>query len=600
MMRCKFFVVAIACFVKTVTCFSQNIKDYKWWSPETNPFSVIEGQGWPNEVKEKYDRFPARAEKTLNPNVWNISHSSAGLYIKFKTDASDIIVRYVVQNKGSFAMNHMPATGVSGIDLYAIDHNGKWVWAQGRFTFADTIEYRFLNLEVDPVFAGRDCEYRLFLPLYNAVQWLQVGVPAAKNFAPLPLSTEKPIVVYGTSIAQGACAIRPGLAWTAILERKLDRPLINLGFSGSGQLEKSVIDLVTEIDAKLYILDCLPNLTAGAGFTDDEVKKRIRVSVNLLQQKHPSIPILLVEHSSGNTLSIIDTAKHNEYEKVNNVLRKVFAELKNEGIQNIFLLGNKEINLDIDATVDGLHPNDIGMIRYADAYEKIIRNILHEPSGNISTTIPVIQSRDGYYDWRSRHAEILQLNKTEPSKSVILANSIIHYWGGEPKAALARGAGTWNKYLQSSGIRNLGFGWDKIENVLWRVYHEELDGFDAGNVVLMIGTNNLTENNDEEIIAGLKNLVEQIKIRQPEATVLLSGILPRRQMEKRILVLNKGIARLSDLLNIKYINPGTLLLNKAGNIDESLFEDGLHPNAAGYEKLGDQLAKYLRSPSLKR
>ena len=593
-MNYKLFIVSLVCFAKTFGCFSQNGDAYKWWNPADNSFPVIEGQAWPNEVKEKYDRLPARAEKTLNPNVWNISHSSAGLYIKFKTNANDIVVRYVVQNKGSFAMNHMPATGVSGIDLYAIDHNGKWVWAQGRFSFGDTIEYQFSNLEVDHVFAGRDCEYRLFLPLYNAVQWMQVGVPVAKNFAPMPLTREKPVVVYGTSIAQGACATRPGLAWAAILERKLDRPLINLGFSGSGQLEKSVIDLMTEIDAKLYILDCLPNLTAGAGFTDDEVKKRIRESIKLLQQKHSSIPILLVEHSSGNTLSIIDTAKHNEYEKVNNVLRMVFAQLKNEGIQNIFLLGNKDINLDIDATVDGLHPNDIGMIQYADAYEKIIRNILHEPSVNMSTTTPVTQSRDGYYDWNGRHEEILQLNKTDPPKSVILANSIIHYWGGEPKVPLSRGVASWNKYLQPSGMRNLGFGWDKIENVLWRIYHEELDGFNANNVVVMIGTNNLPENNDEEILTGLKNLVEQIKIRQPKATVLLAGILPRRTMEQRILVLNKRIASLSVSVHVQYINPGAVLFNKKGNIDESLFEDGLHPNAAGYEKLGARLASYLK------
>ncbi len=586
----KFFVLVIIYFIQTLTCFSQNRTAYKWWNPATNSFPVIEGQAWPNEVKDPYDRFPARAEKTLNPNVWNISQSSAGLYIKFKTNASDIVVRYVVKQKGSFAMNHMPATGVSGIDLYAVDHNGKWVWAPGRFSFGDTIEYRFSNLEADHVFTGRDCEYRLFLPLYNAVQWMQLGVPADKNFTALPLRPEKPVVVYGTSIAQGACATRPGLSWTAILERKLDSPLINLGFSGSGQLEKSVIDLMNEIDAKLYILDCLPNLTAG--FSDDEVGKRIRVSVSLLQQKHPSIPILLVEHSSGNTPGIIDTARHNGYEKVNRILRSNFAKLKREGIKNIYLLGNKEIDLDIDATVDGLHPNDIGMMRYANAYEKIIRTILHEPAGSISTTIPVIQSRDGYYDWTQRHTKILKLNKTNPPKSVILANSIIHYWGGEPAAPLSRGAGSWNKYMR--GVRNLGFGWDKIENVLWRVYHEELDGFNARNVVVMIGTNNLTDNNDEEIIAGLKNLVEQIKIRQPKAIVLLSGILPRRQMEKRIVVLNKGIARLSALLHIQYINPGTVLLNSRGKIIESLFEDGLHPNADGYEKLGAELMKYLK------
>src|SRR5262245_57139481 len=89
-------VLIIVCFAKAITCFSQKTMEYKWWDPATNSFPVIEGQAWPGEVKDHYDRFPARAEKTLNPNVWNLSHSSAGLYLKFKTDASDIVVRYIV------------------------------------------------------------------------------------------------------------------------------------------------------------------------------------------------------------------------------------------------------------------------------------------------------------------------------------------------------------------------------------------------------------------------------------------------------------------------------------------------------------------------
>lgn len=591
----KFYFILIVSFIQVFTCLSQNTTAYKWWNPATNGFPVIEGQAWPTEVKDAYDRFPARAEQTLNPNVWNISHSSAGLYLKFKTNSSNIWVRYVVQNKGNFAMDHMPATGVSGVDLYAIDHSGNWTWAPGRFTFGDTIEYRFTNLEVDHIFAGRDCEFRLFLPLYNSVKWMQIGVSGDRSFEALPLSLEKPIVVYGTSITQGACATRAGLAWTAILERKLDRPLINHGFSGSGQLEKSVIDLMAEIDAKLYILDCLPNLTTGAGFSADDVEKRIRTSVKILQQKHPSVPILLTEHCDENSKGIIDTAKNAEFKKVNNVLRKTFVNLQNEGVRNIYLLGNKDIGQDMDATVDGLHPNDVGMIRYANAYEKVIRSIINEPVGSSPTTKPLTQSRDGYYDWRKRHAEILQLNKMNPPRTVILGNSIVHYWGGEPKAPLAREAEAWNKYLAPLGVRNLGFGWDKIENVLWRVYHDELDGIDAQNVVVMIGTNNLTENNDEEIVSGLKTLVEQIQVRQPKATVFLSGILPRRSMEHRIAILNKSIAKLSALLKVKYINPGTQLLDSKGKIDESLFEDGLHPNSAGYEKLGAQLSVHLKA-----
>jgi GDSL-like Lipase/Acylhydrolase family len=99
--------------------------------------------------------------------------------------------------------------------------------------------------------------------LYNSVQWMEIGIQEGTLFNPLPTRKEKPIVVYGTSIAQGGCASRPGMAWPAILGRKLDRPLINLGFSGNGRLEKEVIDLMIEIDAKLFVLDCLPNLDAS-------------------------------------------------------------------------------------------------------------------------------------------------------------------------------------------------------------------------------------------------------------------------------------------------------------------------------------------------
>src|SRR5690606_5312217 len=115
---------------------------------------------------------------------------------------------------------------------------------------------------------------------------------------------EKPVIVYGTSIAQGGCASRPGMAWTAILERKLGIPMINLGFSGNGQLEKELIDLIAEIDASVFVLDCLPNL---GGFKPEEVNKRILASVNTLREKHPKTPIILTDHA-GFTENRMDAA----------------------------------------------------------------------------------------------------------------------------------------------------------------------------------------------------------------------------------------------------------------------------------------------------
>src|SRR5690606_298630 len=124
--------------------------------------------------------------------------------------------------------------------------------------------------------------------------WLEIGVSKQASFTALPARTEKPVVVYGTSIAQGGCASRPGMAWTAILERQLGVPMVNLGFSGNGRMEEEVVNLVAEINARVFVLDCLPNL---GGVEPAEVEKRIVHAVRYLRKKHPGTPIVLAEHS---------------------------------------------------------------------------------------------------------------------------------------------------------------------------------------------------------------------------------------------------------------------------------------------------------------
>jgi hypothetical protein len=590
-MKLKYLFGILICFLIAENAAAQATETFTWWNPAANAFPVLEGQAWPGKVKNFYDRLPAKAEQTVRKEVWDLSHHSAGLYITFKTNAGSIVVRYGVASKGNFAMPHMPATGVSGVDLYAIDHSGNWVWAPGKYTFSDTITYQFSNIEVDQQSKGRDGEFRLFLPLYNAVSWMEIGVPEGNTFTAMPLSEEKPVVIYGTSIAQGGCASRPGMAWTAILERQLDYPLINLGFSGNGRLEKPVIDLMTEIDAKIYVLDCLPNLV---NIPDKELENRIRESVSGLRAKRPSTPILLVEHSLGSHSGIVNAKRVEDCERSTKVLQQTFVKLQGEGVKNIYILSTAALGMDINSTVDGSHPTDLGMKQHADAYAKIIREIVHEPVNlAYSTTQPIIQSRDGY-DWRGRHNAIIELNKKSPPRNVIIANSIIHYWAGEPKDPIARGEDSWNRYLAPLDLRNMAFGWDRIENALWRVYHGTLDGYNAKHVVVMIGTNNLVINGNEEIIAGLKLLMEAIQFRQPGTSILLSGIFPRRDMEKRVAEINKEITKLAAAMNVTYINPGRVFLNTAGKIDESLFSDGLHPNVAGYNKLAPVLAAYLK------
>lgn len=592
-MNIKFYFAIWYLILQCTQIHAQDTGNYTWWNPVENSFPAIEGQAWPQGLKDPYDRLPARAEKNVRPGVWELSHNSSGLSVSFITNSSEIIVKYKVKN--SLAFPHMSATGVSGVDLYAVNSDGDWIWAAGEYKFGDTITYTFKGIKPNDAYHEHGRRYKLYLPLYNTVEWLKIGVPQGAAFLPLPLSKEKPIVVYGTSIVQGAAASRPGMAWTAILGRRMERPLINLGFSGNARLDTEIIDLMNEIDAKLFVLDCLPNLVYGE-FTSEAIKNKILDAVTKIRQQHKAAAILLIQHD-GYADAEIDTNRKRLYIDVNAIQEAAFNQLKAGGVGNIYLLSKEAIGQTIDCTVDGTHPSDLGMMHYAEASEKIIRQILNEPVGPFSTTQPRPQNRDANtYDWQSRHNEELSLNKTEPPHIIFLGNSITHYWGGKPLAPISRGNDSWNEYLEPIGVRNFGFGWDRIENVLWRVYHDELDDFTARQAIILIGTNNLSVNSDTEILEGLKLLVNGIKERQPQSDILLLGILPRRGQESRVLQLNIGIKGLSKALHVKYADVGKSLLYKA-KINEQLFVDGLHPDAEGYAMIAQVLSPYLKKAS---
>ena len=552
---------------------------------------MIEGQGWRSEVAAPYDRLPARTEQEVRTPVWDLSRQSAGLMIRFRSNAPRIVVRYQVT--GALAMSHMPATGVSGVDLYAKNENGGWLWTNGRWSFGDTVVYRFNDIEPYDRYHKMGREYRLYLPLYNGVTWMEIGVPDSSLFTPLPVRLEKPIVTYGTSIMQGACASRPGMAWVNILGRALDRPLINLGFSGNGRLEKPLLSLMTEIDARLYILDCLPNLMKSTEYPREVLFDLIVSAVKQIREKRPDTPILLIDHS-GYPDASLNPVRREQYTGANETNHQAFAKLKAEGVQNIYLLTYEMIAPTLDSSTDGTHPSDLGMQQYSDAAEKIIRMILDEPAGEYATTRPCTQYREpALYDWEARHELLLNMNAKEPPRTVFIGNSITHYWSGEPSHFQHRGDEAWNRVLKPLGTRNFGFGWDYIQNVLWRIYHDELDGYQAERVILNIGTNNLSSCTDEQIVEGIKLILQAIQARQPRADILLLGLYPRRQGEERVKAINLKYARLAGDLNVRYADPGQALLKPDGKIDESLFTDGLHPNGEGYLKIAGELGKAL-------
>ena len=325
----------------------------------------VEGQGW-QDTKAPFDRLPAKAEGVVRPPVWSLSRHSAGLCVRFKTNSSTIHARWKLTSK-SLAMPHMAATGVSGVDLYVKVEN-RWRWlATGRPTAQENAVRLVSNIPS----AERD--YILYLPLYNGVSSVELGVPKSNTIesaAPRDKANSKPLVFWGTSITQGGCASRTGMVHTAILGRWFNRPVINLGFSGNGRMEPEMAQLIGEIDAAVFVIDCCPNLSG------EQTAARIGPVVKILREARPDTPILLVEDRTySNAFLVKSAADRNAGNRA--ALKAAFDEMTKRGVKNLhYLEGAKLLGKDGEDTVDGSHPTDLGFLRQAEAFRDPIGEIL--------------------------------------------------------------------------------------------------------------------------------------------------------------------------------------------------------------------------------
>jgi lysophospholipase L1-like esterase len=334
------------------------------WTGITN--LNVEGRGW-TETKSAFDRLPARAESLVRPEVWNLSRQTAGLLVRFTSDTDVIAVRWSLTSP-ELAMPNMAAIGVSGLDLYVRDGKGSWRWLGVGQPRAQTNTATLVS-----GMPRAEREYLLYLPLYNGVTALDVGVASNATLRAASAwgkGARKPIVFYGTSITQGASASRPGMGHVAMLGRRFNWPTINLGFSGQGRMEPELADLLTELDPVVFVLDCLPNMDAAG------VSERVVPFVKRLRTAHPTTPIILVEDRVYANAHL--TPKRAELHRANHAaLRNAFDELRRAGDKNLhYIPGDTLLGNDTEGTVDGSHPNELGFTRQSDVFAKTLKPLL--------------------------------------------------------------------------------------------------------------------------------------------------------------------------------------------------------------------------------
>ncbi len=325
----------------------------------------VEGRAWPDLERERwFDRLPVSAQGKVTPKVWDLSRDSAGMMVRFNTDATTIWAHYILRSE-HLASPNMTAIGGSGIDLYARDESGKWRWVGVAKPDKKEVKQALIG-----GLAPGLREYAAYLPLYNGIETLAIGVPPGAKFEGLPPRTEKPIVFYGTSITHGASASRPGMVHTAILGRHFDRPVVNLGFSGNGKMDAAVGEYLAKIDAAVFVIDCLPNMGPA------EVREKCAPLVRQLKAAHPDTPVVLVEDRRwANTW--IRPERQKFHDENHAALRESFDALKKEGVTKLdYIPGDELIGDDAEGSTDGSHPNDLGFVRQTAVFEPVLREAL--------------------------------------------------------------------------------------------------------------------------------------------------------------------------------------------------------------------------------
>lgn len=310
----------------------------------------------------RYERLPDSLQHISRKPLWDLGRHSAGLAVRFRSNSTCIAARWEVRDNRS--MNHMTPTGIKGLDLYCLQ-DGEWIFAgsgrpQGKVNKATIVKNML----------PQEREYLLYLSLYDGVTSLAIGVDSLSEIR-LPAidlpRREKPIVFYGTSILQGGCASRPGMAHTNILERRLNRECINLGFSGNALLDLEIAHLMASVDASMFVLDFVPNATV------EQMRERADEFYSIIRRKHPDTPILFIEDPIF-THSPFDTRIAKEVKDKNETLNAIFQSLKQRGEKNIYFLSSRDIiGHDGEATVDGIHFTDLGFMRYAEVLYPILK-----------------------------------------------------------------------------------------------------------------------------------------------------------------------------------------------------------------------------------
>lgn len=413
------------------------------------------------------------------------------------------------------------------------------------------------------------------------------------------------------------------------------RHALNLGYSGArtenilwnlqnGELENQA--------PKVAVLLIGTNNCDDANYpvvhTAEQIAEGTAAIVKLLREKTPDTKILLLRifprtniyrvrgASPGDGKTLPERGDWRKRFQTNLRASQLVAKLADGKM--VHFLDVNHVFLRLDGTIDPdlmgdlLHPSPRGALAWARAMEPVLCELMGDKNRDTATVentalVPVPKLENDSYDWYARHAEELKAGERVAPEIVMIGDSITHFWAGEPQARIQNGPKAWAELFGSRRVLNLGFGWDRTQNVLWRLDHGEFDGLSPRYVVINIGTNNFSTtahakaNTPAQVAEAIRAICIRIRSKSPNSKIIVMGVLPRGQKpdnpyRTRIRELNSLLPDAIKAPGITFLDIGAKFLAADGELPRALMRDYCHPSEQGYAIWAEALKPLLAGP----
>jgi lysophospholipase L1-like esterase len=350
--------------------------------------------------------------------------------------------------------------------------------------------------------------------------------------------------------------------------------------------------------------------------TAEQIAQGTKAIVELLRQKLPETKVLVLRiFPRTNVYKKGDAERGSATQRLltNRRASELVARLADGKM--VHYLDVNHVFLRLDGSIDPelmpdlLHPSPKGALAWAVAMEPKLAELMGDqrrdgPPLKNTALVPVPKLENDCYDWHARHAAVLKIKDDLNPEIVMIGDSITHFWAGPPQGPFQNGAQAWKRLFGQRPVLNLGFGWDRTQNVLWRLDHGEFDGLHPQRVVINIGTNNFSgtsnarENTPAEVAEGVRAICIRVRSKSPDSRIILMGVLPRgakaqEPCRKKIAELNKLLQETGKAPGITFLDIGENFLGPGGELPRTLMGDFCHPTEQGYGIWADALKPLL-------